>query len=329
MLNKKLVATVLTATMIIGSCVTVMADEASSATGAGSSYDHVNKEVITVTYPTTTAVATAFNFVVDPERLVNAAGGKLGDATEVTANPDGVYFKDSKEAASTEVEIEGKNSIDVDLSVAVTVTADDKAIALVADETELAAATDPALLLKVKVGTDEQVITADGATAKDKIAGVSANFVVQPDGNGQYEYVVSPSASGWNKVGVQLIGKTNEAEVPEGAGAMTAPTVELTWTAAKHVDGPIATPSSMSTAVKSATISGLADASTLQSAKVVKIDDSEIALTASTQYTYNASTGVFAIVNGKEVLLDSTKYKKFVLTFSGSQVVEIPIVAAN
>ncbi len=328
MLNKKLVATVLTAAMVFGSCFTVMADEASSATGTGSSYDHVDTDIITVTYPTTEAVATAFNFVVDPERLVNQAGGKLGDTTSVTANDDGVYFHGSNTASSNAIDIEGKNSVAVDLSVAVSVTASANSIALVADEAALEAATDPALLLSVKVGTDEKVITSAGVTAKDSIEGVSSNFVMKPK-DGQFEYVVKDGATGWKKAAVQLIGKTNEAAVPEGAGAMSAPTVQLTWTVAKHVDGPVATPGSMSTSAKSAVISGLAESSTLQGVKVIKKDNSEVSLTVTTQYTYNATSGTFAIVSGKEVLLDSTKYSKFVLTFSGSQVVEIPIVAAN
>lgn len=301
MLNKKIVATVLTAAMVFGSCFTVMADEASSATGTGSSYDHVDTDIITVTYPTTAEVATAFNFVVDPERLVNQAGGKLGDNTSVTANDDGVYFAGSNTASSNAINIEGKNSVAVDLSVAVSVTASANSIALVADEAALEAATDPALLLSVKVGTDEKVITSAGVTtAKDSIEGVSSNFVMKPK-DGQFEYVVKDGASGWKKAAVQLIGKTNEAEVPEGAGAMSAPTVELTWTVAKHVDAYVS--ATTISATNNVLTLALPGGVTVSSVKCKTADGADYAVLPEARYS---------VANGKITFVAAT-----VTAFSG------------
>jgi len=311
MLNKKLVATVLTAAMVFGSCFTVMADEASSATGTGSSYDHVDTDIITVTYPTTAAVATAFNFVVDPERLVNQAGGKLGDNTSVTANDDGVYFVGSNTASSNAIDIEGKNSVAVDLSVAVSVTASANSIALVADEAALEAATDPALLLSVKVGTDEKVITSAGVTtAKDSIEGVSSNFVMKPK-DGQFEYVVKDGATGWKKAAVQLIGKTNEAEVPEGAGAMSAPTVELTWTVAKHVDAYV---SATTIGTAGVTLS-LPESVSISSVVLNKAADTNVTLEAGNTYTVTGTT-----LKVKDAIIGAYPGKTITITYSDNHV---------
>lgn len=323
---KRTTAVALAATMVLGSAVTAFA--ADGAEGQGTSFDHVNKEITSVTLPLDDAVATVFNFYLDPEGLIKDAA-KLTDGTAVTGNDDGVYFLNdggTYSSASDEVEFEGANSVDVDVSVAATVEAAETSIALVETEEELAAATTPALLMKLTAGEDEAAIGDDGASAKATIAGKADNFevVVKDD---KYAYEAKEDATGWNKTSVKLSGKTNNVDVPDGEGAMTAPKIVLTWTVAKHSDAPAATPSSMSTTAKSAAISNVADGVTLSSVQVIKTDGSAVNLTVSTQYTYSSNT--FSIVNGKEVLLDSTKYTKFVLTYSDGSIVNIPIVAGD
>lgn len=177
---KKLMAGTLAATMVLGSSMTVFAeDQTGTATGTGTSVGHVDKEVLTVTLPTDTA--NVFNYWIDPERVIDLAGS-LADGTSVTSNADGVYFKQSDNtyaSTSNEVEFEGKNSVAVDVSVAAAVTAGTNDITLVADEDALAAATTPALLMKLVVGTDTKAITSEGATAKAELAGVPGNFEVK------------------------------------------------------------------------------------------------------------------------------------------------------
>ncbi|MCI9094399.1 MAG: hypothetical protein HFG85_00870 [Dorea sp.] len=246
---RKLMAGTLAMTMVVGSSITVLAEDANSATGSGTSFDHVNKEVTSVTLPTTTDVANVFNYYVDPERAINDAQTLPNGTTTVTPNDDGVYFavpsadgsSTTYSSSSKAVTFTGKNSVDVDVTVAATVTAGDadKDITLVADETALAAATTPALLMKLNVGSDSQAITASGATAKATIAGVKDNFEVKGDGS-KFVFQVKTDAdeTKWQKTTVQLVGKTNQKDVPTGAGAMTTPTINLTWTVGKHETAP-------------------------------------------------------------------------------------------
>lgn len=236
---RKVMAGALAATMIMGSSMMAFAadENTGSATGTGTSIGHVDKEVLTVTLPTEgTSLDATFSYKIDPERVIDLAG-KLTDNTAVTKNADGVYFKNkdnSYSSSSDEVEFEGKNSVKVDVSVAaeVVASAGGKDIALVADNAALTAATEPALLMNLTVGTDTKAITSAGATAKAELEGKPDNFEVTVVGNA-YKYSAKSNASDWAKTTVKLSGKTNNKEV---ASDMTAPQIKLTWTIAKHED---------------------------------------------------------------------------------------------
>ncbi len=236
---RRLMAGTLAATMVLGSSMMVFAadPQTGSATGTGESIGHVDKEVLTVTLPTEDAALNqTFAYKVDPERVIDLAG-KLTDDTAVTKNADGVYFKNKDNAyssSSDEVEFEGKNSVAVDVSVKaeVTASAGGKDIALVADDAALTAATTPALLMNLTVGTETKAITSEGATAQAKLEGVPDNFAVTVE-DGAYKYSAKDGATGWKKTTVKLSGKTNNMDVPSD---MTAPVIKLTWTVAKHED---------------------------------------------------------------------------------------------
>lgn len=373
MKSKKIMAAALTATMVAGSCVTAFASDvsgdANGATGTGTTFEHVDKEITSVTLPTTSSVANVFNYYVDPERLINDAGTLADGSTAVTGNDEGVYFLNSGTSAGTPavnaaaasysikdvagdatttgltveipktitvttlyyltemddsvsatgwyednagttavtgtvtitqdsdgasitpasgstitvtpyqaaqpggattsysnssdaVKFEGKNSVDVDVSVEakVTATAGDKDIELVADEAALKAAKSPALLMKLKVGADEKFITAAGTKASAKITGVPDNFAVTTENN-KYVYKIRTNTDeealdDWGSTTVQLIGKTNTANVPAGANALTAPQIALTWTVDKHSDTPAVT----TVPASAVTTSGTSDA---------------------------------------------------------------------
>lgn len=411
MKSKKLMAVALTATMVVGSSVTVLAEDANGATGTGTSFDHVNKKVTAVTLPTTAEVANVFDYYVDPERIINDAKS-LADATAVTPNTDGVYFlnsgvttgateavdasvdsysiggvttgltitipnttaanlkyddgtgsadtpgwyegtdtttpvtvtiiKDSDSStvtpslndtitvnayqpanpgtstsgyssSSDAVSFEGRNSVDVDVTVTAavdtTVTGADKNIALVADADALAAAKTPALLMKLKVGNTEKAITSSGASASAKVEGVADNFAVTAE-SGSFVYKIRTNLDEkqldpWNETSVQLIGKTNIANVPTGAGAMTAPKINLTWTIAEHQDSALSA-KTISKASNSVTVTG----ATVSGVKLVKANGTEVTLT--TQYSF--TNGTLAVnadmlganVGGKIVMTLST-----------------------
>ena len=73
MKSRKLMAGILTVTMLAGSSMTIFAEDANSATGSGTSFDHVDKEITKVTLPTQAEVANIFDYYVDPERAINDA----------------------------------------------------------------------------------------------------------------------------------------------------------------------------------------------------------------------------------------------------------------
>lgn len=93
--QNKLVAIVLTATMLVGGALTAFAtDPDPSATGTGSVEGHVNKHIISVALPT--VADNAFNYTLDLERLIKDTTAERYDADEYqfpTGTDDkGVYF---------------------------------------------------------------------------------------------------------------------------------------------------------------------------------------------------------------------------------------------
>ena len=287
---KKMTAVVMTAAMVLGNSTIALAAETDTATGTGESFDHLNKEITTVTLPLDSAVANVFNYYVDPEGLVKDAG-KLTDGTAVDGNTNGVYFHNTSGYSSTsdEVEFEGKNSVDVDITVVATVEGGDKDIALVADEDALAAATTPALLMTLTVGENSTAITADGGSASEVIEGKAANFEVTVD-NGAYAYTVKDGATGWDKIAISLSGKTNNIDVPDGEGAMTAPAITLKWTITKHVDGYVSA-NTMSATNNSVTVT-LPDGVTVSSIKLLKSGaTTPVNMVSGSHYT--VSNGVY------------------------------------
>lgn len=409
MKSKKLMAVALTATMVVGSSVTAFAsdpaptDPANGATGSGSAFDHVDKDIISVTLPTTADVADVFDYYVDPERLINDAG-TLADGSVVTGNTDGVYFKNSGASTGTpavdasvagynitsggsqvstgltveipttvavalltyktivddssvdtyvtkdgwydttvgsEAEVTGitvkdssdvdvtpssgdtitvtpyqagtagsgtsyssssdavkfigKNSVDVDVSVKAEVTATDatKDIELVADADALTAAKTPALLMKLKVGSEEKAITSSGVSASAKIAGVPGNFAVTTEG-GKYVYKIHPdennggtALTAWGETTVQLIGKTNTANVPTGANALTAPQIKLTWDVKKHAQA-YTSSTTVSSAAKVLTLS--MPSGVTVSNVVLTLNGTDTTLASGNHYIASSST---------------------------------------
>lgn len=307
---RKLMAGTLAATMVLGSSMTVFAeDQTGTATGTGTSVGHVDKEVLTVTLPTDTA--NVFNYWIDPERVIDLAGS-LADGTSVTANADGVYFKQSDNtyaSTSNDVEFEGKNSVAVDVSVTAAVTSGTNDITLVADENALTAATTPALLMKLTVGTDTKAITSEGATAKAELAGVPGNFEVKVD-NGAYVYSAKTGATGWAKTAVKLSGKTNNMEITSNT---TAPTIALTWTIEKHVDSYLSA-TTLTASSPSVTLTLPEDVEVSSVALTLTDGTGSAALTNGSQYTLVGTT--FTVSADNIAAWVGANYTKIVLTFS-------------
>lgn len=236
MKSKKLMAVALTATMVVGSSVTALAGDpaptdANGATGSGETFEHVNKDVISVTFPTTAEVTDVFDYYVDPERLINDAGTLADGSTEVTGNDKGVYFKNSGTSEGTpavEASVDsysitvGGTQVTSGLTVTVPTTLTDTSLTYLVAATDGVAAdgwyngnTSTATLVSgvsVKDNTNTDVTPVSG----DSIT-VTAYQAAQP-GTATTSYSNSSDAvkfEGKNSVDVEV---SVEAEVTASAG---------------------------------------------------------------------------------------------------------------
>lgn len=242
MKTKKILAFGLIAAMTLGSTMVVMADGATGTTGTSTQFDHLEKKVTNVVYPTIAEGTNPFNFIVDPERLITAAGGKYKNVSVTLPTPDdGVYFATASDNAyastSQELTVTNKSShaVNVSATAKASVAANSTMMDLVA--ADAVTGTDAVkLYLGITVGSDTKALTADadGVTATASVAGVANNFEVVSKTDGTFEYKVkdgADSATGenaWKTTTIKLTGKVNTVT---NLGSVVAPSVAVTWTA--------------------------------------------------------------------------------------------------
>lgn len=229
--TKKLMAVALAATMVLGSGVTVFADETGSTTGTGSSEGHVEKEVTNVVLPTVAEGSSPFEYIMDPERLIQGTDAKkYADGTVFPDEDDdtGVYFlvgdKTYSNTSST-LQAINKSSCDIKLTVTVATTqGSDKDITLATSNQVSDTAAE--LYLELKVGSEAKAVSSTGAVSFEKvIAGNPDNFEVAVK-KGSYVYQEKRSASDWKAMNISMSGVVSEYQI---AADTTAPTVEVTW----------------------------------------------------------------------------------------------------
>lgn len=240
---KQGMAVVLTATMVLGSALTVMASTTpaknGSTQGTGSSEGHVNKEVVNMVLPTIPDGSTPFAYTMDPERLIQETGGaKYEDYTFPTTGDTGVYFLTGDKTyanESTVLQAINKSSCDVTLTVKVKAIAGDKDITLVnAPSTSKDAAE---LYLGLKVGNTTQAVSATEETVTKTVAGAPGNFEtkVNTGENGkEYAYEEKEDATTWKAMNISMTGSVNNYNITADT---TAPTVNVTWEYDKAADG--------------------------------------------------------------------------------------------
>lgn len=250
---KKKIAVLLTATMVLGMTVTAFADSnvpgGGSATGAGGSEGHLDREIGNVVLPTTVS-ANAFDYKIDPERLVNETSGAIYETgTNFTndAKSKGVYFLTSAknyDYKTNSYDVENKSTFPIDVTVEVAVPekgAND--IALVSENgiADAQAAKTPALFLGLNLGgaaKSEPVLYGTSAKKTVSVNTVPGNFHATVSTNSttgkkeyKYEEVASPSA--WQKTSFYIEGlTTNGASGAEGLQITkdtTAPNLTVTW----------------------------------------------------------------------------------------------------
>jgi len=241
---KKVMALGVSAAMMLGNVIPAMAANGAGTTGSisgeGQSTGHLDTSYVEASLPSDGTVQTIFKFYVDPEDIIGQ-GGKFATA-DVEAVDDLVYFAQAEAgkygSTSQNLAITIKNYSAVDLKVTATVSAEGTMIPLVATDTidNTKAATDAALYLTLKVGSNDPVALAageDGVSSVYEQAAQNGNFDIT--GNIEDGYEVAPKstpASDWATVNLALAGK---AQLVTNAENLVAPTVSLAYTITKHV----------------------------------------------------------------------------------------------
>lgn len=289
---KRFAALSLATAMTVGSGMTVLADGVAEGTGKYEGKDG-EKPVVSITLPTDTELANIYNYIADPNDLINTAKdkGSLGSSATIE-NSKGILFQtdtDKYSGTSKKLEVTSENLQDVDVTVEVKVKDDakgDKDIVYVntdtfdADDTGKklylaitdAAATDPKVAALPSAGVVKLTQTADGKTD---------NYELTYDQtNSKYVYTQKTGATGWNKVGFALTGAINTKA--DWGESVALPTLQVTWSYKEHKDS----------ALSSTTISATANTITVEDgitvtgvALVKKGTTSELAV-ASNLYTF-------------------------------------------
>lgn len=234
---KKLAAITMAATMLVGSGLTVFADNDQTSTGNGS-YEGFIEEVSAFSVDVPTAAAQQFDFFVDPNDLLKNTGyARLGaSATDFesgstlffTRTSGTKYGKDSDPITLTNM-----SSYEVNVEVSATVAGVDDIT--LSESADVSTAEGPTIYLAIASGgAEKSAIISTGGSYKDKIAGEPDNFEVSYDSS-QSKYVfglkkdtteASPTAP-WKTLSFNLTGACGGDWTDEQVGI--APSITLTW----------------------------------------------------------------------------------------------------
>lgn len=254
---KRGLAVALTATMVMGSGLTVFAagedagsettpstNNSGGATGSGSSEGHVDQEKTNVVLPTVGADnkdSTTFEYTMDPERLIQGTSGKKYEEGTVFPDKDsdtGVYFltgEKTYENTSKALQVINKSSCDITLTVKAKATTAATDINLATSPTPASGDDDdPELYLGLKVGKGTPtVLSGTDATITKTIGGKVNNFEVTLE-NGNYVYKEKADATTWSAIEISATGAVSHKAIE---ATTTAPTIDVTWSWAKAAEG--------------------------------------------------------------------------------------------
>ena len=329
---KKLVAIVLTATMILGSNVIAFADvdnsdpKTGSVNGSGISTGHVDRTIINCVFPTITAGTNDgyFNFVMDPEGLIAETSTYKGNAitADAATKAAGVYFEtdtaNTYSNKSQEYEVINKSSVSLNIiAEANTVSADKVTLA---ENAESVSGNGVVLYLGLKVGDETTAIKDGKVSASANVEGYADNFEVDSKADGSFEYVLkaSPDESKWSKTKISMEGAVNK--VDDASSVTYAPEVEVTWKYEKAGESSsYADVASVSSANNVITLS-LPDGVTVSSIVLTKADSSTANMTAGKHYNVSGSKYTFVASN-----LTNWSGGKLTFTYSDGNSDEISI----
>lgn len=242
---KRLLAGLLSGTMVLGMSVTAFAaDETSGTTdGTGKFEGHVDKSVLSVNLPTIPDGSTPFAYTIDPEGLIAATQASKYPNTTY-ASETGVYFQTSTgnyTDKSAKLKITNKGSVDADVTVDVSVAAGSGITAMKAKDGFTDAGANE-LYLGLLVNSDAGIAVTDFGTDDGKKAtktvglkGRPTNFEVKyNDTDDKYEYAAKSGVAdtAWNSFEFGLEGACNKKGTY--ADGFAVPTVTVTWSYAAH-----------------------------------------------------------------------------------------------
>lgn len=240
---QKLLAILLTGTMVLGMGITSLAADGDPAgqgttTGTGGFEGHVDKKVLQVALPTVAADDTTFAYTMDPEGLIAATEGAKD--TEATFEPGAnVYFLSSEKSYtkdSAKLKVTNTGNVDADVTVTAE-TAANADVTMASSATFAEDNTASELYLGLKVANQSEAAIMAHADGTDPVAvtvglkGRPNNFEVTYDSEGQeygYTQIAGLADTAWNSFEFGLTGACN-ANGDWSAEDLAAPDVTVTW----------------------------------------------------------------------------------------------------
>lgn len=360
---KRIVAVTLAATMVLGSAMTVFAEEANPetpaagvATGTGT-YEGGEMEYPTLSVTLPAIPAGTYDYIADPNGLIAATDAAKYADSDFATTAQGIFFltekkgesgtpaKNTYSEKSTALSLTNENAQDLDVTVKLEQkTAGDAGIQYTADSTFAAAeegATNTekqlylALVQKDAVpaageggdpsdGTPVPLLSTGAATITAAVAGTPDNYEAGYSEDDGYGYTLKAESDLTDWNDCSFYMTGALNTAATWGNDLTFPTIQVTWSYKEHTDGPTASGNLSAANGSTVTISGVAEDATLSSVVIVPTSGDSITM-KSTKYSYDATTGTY------KNLADLSTYAggKFVLTFSDESTVEISIVAAE
>ncbi len=216
---KSYVAAILAVTMVVGSTMSVSAESLGqgSETGIGEVEGSVKTDIYQVILPTNTAGI--FDFILDPQGLINKTNGAAYSGKEFEADST-VFFE--RTDGETEVDysnksdfvtITNKSSIAVDVSLHVRVSPSSVERITMTDDKEFTDDTDASLYLAITDGKNEFPIGEEGVTIDvtiDAAPEEAYEYMYEGESN-EYVYKLRNDLGGieFGKYSFQLTGAAN------------------------------------------------------------------------------------------------------------------------
>lgn len=351
---KKSVAIALTAAMTFGSALTVFAEgeehnptspteTPTAGVGEGTgSYEGGELKYPTISVTLPTIPAGTYDYVADPNGLIEATKGDDGsaakDSDSTYTGSTGIFFltstaddgKKTYTEKSKALTLSNENAQDIDVSVKLEQkTAGDTAIQYAQTGTFETSDKVNKLYLAITddASTDPKVaaLSASGAaTLTTTVAGVPNNFKAGYDsGDGQYKYSVKDEAdlTDWNDCSFNLTGAINKNAT--WGDNVNFPTIKVTWSYKEHTDAPNVTETSIS-GTNNVIHFSVPTGVSVNKVELVK-STGATTLSSGSHYSIDTTAGTITFVSG---VLSNNVNNKIKIYFNNepATTVELPIV---